>query len=184
MLVQAQTVLVLGDSISAAYKIPVESGWVNLLSQRLEEKYPGIYHVINASISGDTTAGGLSRLPALLEQYQPNILVVELGGNDGLRGLPLSRMKTNLQGIIDRAHSAGANVMLVSVNLPVSYGAFFNQRFSQVFSELAQANDLPMATFGFGVLRDQNLVQEDGIHPTEKAQPLLLEAVWPYLPLD
>lgn len=177
----ANTILVLGDSISAAYRIPVESGWVSLLQQRLEEHKPGHYTVVNASISGDTTAGGLNRLPPLLEQHKPDKVIVELGGNDGLRGLPLAGMRDNLQAIIDLSRQQGADVVLVSIELPTSYGRYFNQRFLQVFDELEKDNDLPRVSLGFKLLNDRNLIQEDGIHPTEEAQPLLLDAMWPVI---
>jgi acyl-CoA thioesterase-1 len=175
------TMMVLGDSISAAYKIPLESGWVSLLDERLERLYPGKYKVINASISGDTSAGGLARLPPLLEQHNPNVVVVELGGNDGLRGLPLTALQSNLQAIINRCREKGAEVVLVGVSLPVSYGEHFNRLFRKVFVDVAATNELELVFLGFDLLRDRNLVQEDGIHPTAEAQPILLDALWPAL---
>ncbi|MAT50355.1 MAG: arylesterase [Porticoccaceae bacterium] len=175
------TILVLGDSISAGYGIPSEKGWVNLLQQRLNGQYPGRYQVINASISGDTSAQGLARLPGLLDTHNPDQVVVELGGNDGLRGLPLSHMKDNLQAIIDLARERGADVVLVSVSLPASYGTRFNQLFEEVFASLAAVNGLPRVNLGFSLLNDRNLLQEDGIHPTQAAQPLLVDAVLPAL---
>lgn len=177
----ANTILVLGDSISAAYRIPVESGWVSLLQERLNSHKPGHYTVVNASISGDTTAGGLNRLPPLLEKHKPDQVIVELGGNDGLRGLPLAGMRDNLQAIIDLSRQQGADVVLVSIELPTSYGSHFNQRFLQVFDELEKANDIPRVSLGFKLLNDRNLIQEDGIHPTAEAQPLLLDVMWPVI---
>src|SRR5690606_1947520 len=177
----ANTILVLGDSISAAYRIPVESGWVSLLQERLDEHRPGHYTVVNASISGDTTAGALNRLPPLLEKHRPDQVIVELGGNDGLRGLPLKGMRDNLQAIIDLSRQQGADVVLVSIDLPTSYGSHFNQRFTQVYDELEKSNKLPRVSLGFKLLNDRNLIQEDGIHPTEEAQPLLLDVVWPLI---
>lgn len=177
----ANTILVLGDSISAAYRIPIESGWVSLLQERLNSHKPGHYTVVNASISGDTTAGGLNRLPPLLEKHKPDQVIVELGGNDGLRGLPLKGMRDNLQAIIDLSRQQGAEVVLVSIDLPTSYGSHFNQRFTQVFDELEKSNNLPRVSLGYKLLNDRNLIQEDGIHPTEAAQPLLLDVVWPVI---
>ncbi len=180
----ANTILVLGDSLSAAYRIPVERGWVNLLQERLDTEYPGSYRVVNASVSGDTTAQGLRRLPPLLEAHNPDLVIVGLGGNDGLRGLPLDQMRDNLQAIIDMSKAAGAEVILMSVELPASYGALFNSRFLGVFDGLEQANGLPRVSLGIHLLDSLDLMQEDGIHPTAEAQPLLLDAVWPVLSLE
>jgi len=177
----AKTILVLGDSISAAYRIPQELGWVNLLRERLDTEYPDRYRVVNGSVSGDTTAQGLRRLPALLEAHGPDKVIVELGGNDGLRGLPLDHMRDNLQAIIDLSTEAGAEVILLSVALPASYGAFFTKRYLAVFDSLAEANDLPRVSLGYDLIDDPGLIQDDGIHPTAEAQPLLLQAVWPAL---
>lgn len=178
VLVRADTILVLGDSISAAYGIPYDSGWVSLLEARLTREYPGVYDVVNASVSGDTTAGGLQRLPALLDKHEPALVILELGGNDGLRGMPLTQMENNLQQIIDLSRERGAAVVLMSVDLPQSYGVFFNRRFRQVFDELEDRNDLPRISLGLDLLNGRDLIQNDGIHPTREAQPLLLEAVW------
>ncbi len=177
----AETIVVLGDSISAAYGMPLESGWVNLLSQRLDKKYPGRFEVVNASVSGDTTAGGLMRLPSLLEQHQPDLVVVELGGNDGLRGMSLSAMRSNLATMIELSQQQGAEVILISVDLPTSYGIHFNRRFQQIFDQLETSYRVPRLALGFDQLNDRNLIQEDGIHPTAAAQPILLDAVWPLI---
>ena len=177
----AKTLLVLGDSISAAYGIPVDRGWVSLLRQRLEAEHPGRYTVINASISGDTTALALRRLPPLLDQHDPDKVIVELGGNDGLRGLPLTQMRANLEAIIALCRDRGAEVVLVSVALPRSYGVSFNRRYLGVFDSLEEAQGVTRVSLGFGLLNDRNLVQADGIHPTEEAQPLLLDVLWPVL---
>lgn len=174
----SQTILVVGDSISAAYNIPLESGWVNLMQERLDDKKPDHYRVVNASVSGDTTAGGLSRLPRLLEEHNPDQVILELGGNDGLRALPLSAMKSNLQAMIDLSREAGAGVWLVSVDLPRSYGQGFIRRYRQVFEELAEKNEIPHLTLGYKLLAgDESLIQDDGIHPTAEAQPLLEKAI-------
>lgn len=175
----AKTILVLGDSISAAYGIAVESGWVSLLQKRFDEHDPGRYKVINASISGDTTALGLRRLPPLLAEHSPDQVIVELGGNDGLRGMPLANLRQNLQAIIDLCRDGGAEVVLLSIDLPPSYGAVFNNRYRTIFDELEKANGLLRISLSFALLNDRDLVQADGIHPTAEAQPLLLDAVWP-----
>ena len=177
----AKTILVLGDSISAAYRIPLEMGWVNLLQERLDAEYPDRYRVVNGSVSGDTTAQGLRRLPPLLETHSPDKVIVELGGNDGLRGLPLDHMRNNLQTIIDLSTKAGAEVILLSVALPASYGSFFNKRYLAVFDKLAATNELERVALDYSLIDDPDLIQDDGIHPTAEAQPLLLDAVWPVL---
>ncbi len=176
-----EVILVVGDSLSAAYNIPRQSGWVNLLQQRLAAGSGDRFRVVNASISGDTTAGGVARLPALLDQYRPDILVLELGANDGLRGLPLAILRRNLQTMIDAGTAGGAKVVLVNVQLPPSYGKFFNEKFQAVFSDLQQRNGLPMVIFGFAQLNDIELIQEDGLHPTEAAQPMIVDLVLPVL---
>jgi len=174
----ANTILVLGDSISAAYGIPRESGWVNLFKQRLDEHYPGQYQVVNASVSGDTTAGGLQRLPTLLEKHQPDQVIVALGGNDGLRGMSLTQMENNLEKIITQSRSQGADVLMLSIELPPSYGVFFNRRFQQVFDKIHARLNVPKVPLGFALLKDRNLLQNDGIHPTAEAQPILVDVVW------
>jgi len=171
----------LGDSISAAYGIAVEDGWVNLLRNRLQARYPNRYEVVNASVSGETTAGGLRRLPALLEQHAPETVIVGLGGNDGLRGLPLTQMEANLTRIVELSQKQGADVVLLGIELPHSYGAAFNRRFKQVYQKVGAAKDVPLVTLGFDLVQDRSLLQEDGIHPTEKAQPIILEQVWPVI---
>ncbi|MFA5630588.1 MAG: arylesterase [Porticoccaceae bacterium] len=178
------TLLVLGDSISAAYGIAVEDGWVSLLRERLQARHPARYEVVNASISGETTAGGLRRLPALLEEYNPDTVIVGLGGNDGLRGLPLQQMEDNLSRIVALSRAQGAEVVLLGIELPPSYGAAFNRRFQQVYRKVGDANDVPLVPLGFSLLKDRNMLQEDGIHPTEKAQPIILDQVWPLLEKD
>lgn len=172
------TILVLGDSISAAYGIPRESGWVVLLQKRLDERYPGQFRVVNASVSGETTAGGLLRLPPLLDEFEPVLVIVELGGNDGLRGMPLQEMEKNLLGMVDLIQGEGSEVMLLSVKLPASYGVFFNRKFEQVFSSVENSRQVSHVSLGFDSLNDQNLLQEDGIHPTSEAQPLLFNLIW------
>ncbi len=178
---QTPPVLVLGDSISAAYGIAMEQGWVELLRQKLHaEGYPT--PVVNASISGETTSGGVRRLPALLDRHQPKIVVLELGGNDGLRGFPLAGIKSNLRRMIKLAQAAGAEVLLLGMRIPPNYGPAYTEPFSQQYEQLAGTHDLVLVPFFLaGIAEDAALMQGDGIHPTAEAQPLLLAHVWPAL---
>lgn len=173
------TIMVLGDSLSAAYGIPRDQGWAALLERRLaDEGYP--YKVVNASISGDTTQGGLTRLPAVLRRYSPEIVVVGLGGNDGLRGIAPNETKRNLEAIVAQAREAGSKVVLVGVQLPANYGAAFNRRFMDVYQGLAREEKLPLTILSFAeTLGQPGMIQDDGLHPTANAQPLILNQVWP-----
>lgn len=173
--------MILGDSLSAAYGIGRDQGWVSLLAQRLHEQgYP--HRVVNASISGDTSAGGLARLPAALQRHRPDVVVVELGANDGLQGMPPQLTTRNLQGIVQASRAAGAAVVLVGVTLPPNYGAAFRDRFAQMYAELAKTEGLPLAQFAIEEVAGQaGMIQDDGLHPTAAAQPLMLNAVWPAL---
>ncbi|MBT8764879.1 arylesterase [Metapseudomonas boanensis] len=177
----AGTLLVVGDSISAALGLETSQGWVSLLEKRLAEQ--GYQHrVINASISGDTSAGGLARLPALLDEYQPSLVIIELGGNDGLRGQSPAQLQQNLAGMIDGVRSRGASVLLLGVRLPPNYGARYTRAFSQVYSTLAEEKQVSLVPFfleGVGGVPD--MMQADGIHPQAKAQPRLLDNLWPTL---
>jgi len=174
----ARIILVVGDSLSAAYGIPVEKGWVSLLQGRLDsEGYP--YRIVNASISGDTSANARARLPQALTSHEPAVVLLELGGNDGLRGLSLKEMKSNLYAMISSAREAGAQVLLIGVQLPPNYGPLFTERFQAVYHELAREQDLtllPSLVDGIGT--EQNLMQLDGIHPNAIAQPLIVDRVW------
>ena len=173
--------LVLGDSLSAGYGIPAEAGWVSLLQKRLDDK-SGAWEVINASISGDTTGGGLNRLPAALQRHEPDIVVIELGGNDGLRGLSLSVMRNNLSQMVHLAREKGAQVLLLGVHLPANYGPRYGERFHRVFIEVAMKTKTPLVEFFLeGVAEDLALMQADGIHPSAAAQPRVLDNVWPKL---
>jgi acyl-CoA thioesterase I len=174
-------ILVLGDSISAGYGLAPDSGWVTLLARRVTQQYPA-YRVVNASISGDTTAGGRARLPALLAEHHPAIVVVELGGNDGLRGGDLDVTRTNLDAIIDASKKAGAKVLLVGMQLPPNYGAAYTSRFDALYRDAAARHKVALVPFLFeGFAEDAALFQPDRIHPTLAAQPRLLDNVWPAL---
>ena len=176
-----RTVLVLGDSISAGYGIRLDQSWVSLLQQRLDAQgYP--HRVVNASISGDTSAGARQRLGGILQEYRPAISIVELGGNDGLRGLSLDSMRENLGDIIRRLRDSGSEVLLIPMKLPPNYGKAFNQLFEQVYVDLAQQYQVQLGHFILdGVAQDAELMQDDGIHPVAAAQPLMLDNVWPDL---
>ena len=175
---QAQIILVFGDSLSAAYGMPVEQGWVALLQDRLSSRgYP--YSIANASISGDTTASARVRLAQALSRTEPAVVVLELGGNDGLRGLSLQEMKNNLAAMIDSVRDSGARVLLVGVQLPPNYGPVYTERFQAVYRQLArelEVNLLPSLMDGVGL--QPALMQSDGVHPNAQAQPVILEQVW------
>lgn len=177
----APVLLVLGDSISAGYGLAAGEGWVNLLAQRLQrEGYP--YQVVNASISGDTTAGGRARLPALLAQHHPRIVIVELGGNDALRGGNLDVTRANLDAIVGTIQQAGATPLLVGMQLPPNYGSAYVKRFGALFSDVAKARKVPAVPFVFeGFAEDLSQFQADRIHPVAAAQPKILANVWPAL---
>jgi acyl-CoA thioesterase I len=174
----AGIILVVGDSLSAAYGIPVEQGWVALLQERLDSRgYP--YRIVNDSISGDTTANARARLARSLASHEPAVVLLELGGNDGLRGLSISAMKSNLAAMISSVQETGARVMLVGVQLPPNYGPVYTERFQAVYHELARDRGvtlLPSLVDGIGT--EQNLMQADGIHPNAIAQPLIRDRVW------
>ncbi|MEK1906683.1 MAG: arylesterase [Pseudomonas sp.] len=178
---QAATLLVVGDSISAAFGLDTRQGWVNLLQKRLEQG-GSPYRVVNGSISGDTSAGGLARLPALLAQHQPQLVIIELGGNDGLRGQPPAQLQQNLAAMIDQSRAVGAQVLLLGMRLPPNYGARYTQSFAEVYAGLAKDKQLPLVPFFMdGVGGVEGMIQADGIHPSEAAQERLLENVWPLL---
>jgi len=173
----ASKLLVYGDSLSSAYGMPTQQGWVALLEESLKQEH-GDYSVANASISGETSAGGLARISKTLERETPSIVILELGGNDGLRGLPVAAMKKNLAAIIDRAQKAGAKVLLVGMRMPPNYGEAYNKAFEQAFADLAKEYKtafLPFLLEGFGDKAE--LFQPDRIHPTETAQPVVLKNV-------
>jgi acyl-CoA thioesterase-1 len=177
----APTVLVLGDSLSAAYGIAEDRGWVALLQQRLAEHgFP--HRVVNASVSGETSVGGRNRLPRLLEEHRPAVLVVELGANDGLRGISPQVFSENLAAIVATGQDAGARVLLLGVRLPPNYGAIFNARFERVYASVADDTGTALVPFFLeGVAEDRGLMLPDGLHPAAEAQPRLLDNVWPAL---
>ncbi|PWG63001.1 arylesterase [Sediminicurvatus halobius] len=173
-----RTVLVLGDSLSAAYGIDREEGWVALLRERLDDNgYPA--RVVNASVSGHTTANGVDLLPQALAEHQPDAVIIALGGNDGLRGVALAEMRRNLTRMVRLSREAGAQVLLVGVRLPSNYGRAFIDRFQAVFREVAESEGVPLVPrFLEGVGGNAELMQSDGIHPNAAAQPVLLDNVW------
>jgi acyl-CoA thioesterase I len=174
-------ILVFGDSLSAGYGIHVEQGWVSLLARKISQLGYG-FRVINASISGETTAGGLARLPHALEVQQPRILILELGANDGLRGLPLGTTHDNLERMITLARARGITVLLLGMRMPPNYGERYTSGFQKMYSDLAEAHKLAWVPFLLDqVALDPALMQADGMHPNERGQPLLLDNVWPKL---
>ncbi|WP_317928671.1 arylesterase [Halioxenophilus sp. WMMB6] len=176
-----ETWLVLGDSLSAGYGINVNKGWVALLSSRLQKQGKAI-RVINGSVSGNTTGDGLARLPQLLATYTPTLVIIELGGNDGLRGHPLKIMRNNLQQIIDLSRQHGAEVFLVGIEIPPNYGERYTQMFRQTFQQVAASREVSYLPFLLdGIAITPEMMQDDGIHPTTEAQPMILDNLWPHL---
>ncbi|WP_273808046.1 MULTISPECIES: arylesterase [unclassified Pseudomonas] len=177
----ARTLLVVGDSISAGYGLAEGQGWVRLLERRLQEQKLD-YQVVNASISGDTTAGGLARLPRLLADHQPTVVAIELGGNDGLRGQPLAQFERNLTALVEQAKAKGARVLLLGMRLPPNYGPRYTDGFAQVYTDVAKAQQVALVPFLLeGVGGDPAFMQADGIHPRANAQQRLLDNAWPQL---
>ena len=175
------TVLVFGDSLSAGYGIDVDQSWPALLQARLESQ--GYEHrVINASISGETTEGGVTRIGAALENFSPDLVILELGGNDGLRGFPTSRMRENMQKIIEAAKQSGASVVILGIRIPTNYGTRYTSAFEDVYRQLAgQMDVLWIEFFMEGIALNEALMQDDGIHPNAEAQSLLLDNAWPII---
>lgn len=174
-----QKILVLGDSISAAYGMSLQQGWVAQLADELKSQYPQ-FTVVNASISGETTAGGLRRLPVLLEEHRPTVVIIELGANDGLRGYPIATLKDNLTALVTMSQHSGASVILLPMEIPPNYGARYTAGFRDSFRAVAGETDSVLAPFLLdGVATDPKLVQADGLHPTIEAQPLILANVLP-----
>jgi len=177
----AGTILIVGDSISAGFGLDTRLGWVSLLEQRLEREGHDD-RVINASISGDTSAGGQARLPALLTEHKPDVVIVELGGNDGLRGQPPAQLQQNLAAMIDAAKTAGAKVLLLGMQLPPNYGPRYTEAFAGVYTQLADEKQIALVPFFLeGVGGHPELMQADGLHPAAAGQKRLLDNVWPAL---
>jgi acyl-CoA thioesterase-1 len=174
-------IVVLGDSLSAAYGLPMERGWVALLQDRLTGGNIG-YRVVNASVSGDTTGAGLTRLPKILERHRPAVVVVALGANDGLRGIPTRQIDESLSSLVRLARGAGAQVLLAGVRLPPNYGAAYTEGFQATLRAVAEAEEVPLVPdLLAGVAEDWRLMQADGLHPTAEAQPRILDNLWPAL---
>lgn len=178
---EAPRILVLGDSISAAYGMELEQGWVHLLQQRLRDQgYP--HRVVNASISGETTAGGAARLSELLQTHAPAVVILELGGNDGLRGLGLQQTRDNLERMIELSRGQEARVLLLGMRLPPNYGPVYTDAFERIYTQLAGPQGVDSVPFFMeGVALEPGMMQPDRIHPTAAAQPRLLDNVWPVL---
>jgi acyl-CoA thioesterase-1 len=175
------TILVLGDSLSAALGIRPEQGWVALLAQRLQAQGYG-YQIVNASVSGETTSGGLERLPRALQLHQPGTVILELGANDGLRGLPVSETRENLARMVRLSQAAGARVLLVGIRIPPNYGPRYTEAFARMFPELANQYHLPLVPFLLEkVALDPTRMQQDGMHPNARGEPPVLDTLWPYL---
>ena len=175
------TILVLGDSLSAALGIRPEQGWVALLAQRLQAQGYG-YQIVNASVSGETTSGGLERLPRALQLHQPGTVILELGANDGLRGLPVDETRENLAHMVRLSQAAGARVLLVGMRIPPNYGPRYTESFARMFPELANQYHLPLVPFLLEkVALDPTRMQQDGMHPNARGEPPVLDTLWPYL---
>jgi acyl-CoA thioesterase I len=181
---QTAKLLVVGDSLSAEYGLKRDSGWVNLMAQRLQVSHPEIT-VVNASISGDTSSGGRARLDALLRQHQPQWVLIELGANDALRGLPLAALRDNLRAMIKASQKQGAQVLLIGIQVPPNYGPSYTRELTQSFADVAEQTQVPLVPFLLSGVADApnalELFQADRIHPNESAQPRLLDNVWPHL---
>jgi acyl-CoA thioesterase I len=173
-----RTILVMGDSLSAAYGIRPEQGWVALLAQRLQAQGYG-YELVNASVSGETSGGGLQRLPRALQLHQPGMVILELGANDGLRGLQVAETKENLMKMVQLSQNAGARVLLVGIRIPPNYGPRYANEFAEIYPELAKQFHLPLVPFLLEkVALDPTLMQDDGLHPNARGEPLVLETLW------
>lgn len=180
-LASASTLLVMGDSLSAAYNLRPELGWVSLLKNQLSESHPEI-KVVNASVSGETTQGGLSRFEQLLSEHKPSWVILELGANDALRGYPLTQTKSNLETMIKQAHAINAKVLLLGNQIPQNYGKRYTEMFFNLYKELAEEYQLAYVPFMLeGVALNKALMQSDGLHPNKDGQPVILETVYPEL---
>ncbi|WP_180059516.1 arylesterase [Acinetobacter sp. YH12128] len=182
MLLSAKTIMILGDSLSAGYGVSVQQGWVHLLQKRLDQQYPKQHKVVNASVSGETTSGALARLPKLLQTHRPDLVVIELGGNDGLRGQPPAQIQKNLAQLIQKSQQAKSKVILFGMKIPPNYGKAYSQAFENNYQMLSQQYKIKLLPFFMqGVAGHKNLMQQDQIHPNAKAQPILLNNAYPLI---
>ncbi len=182
MLVSAKTIMIVGDSLSAGYGIQPQQGWVYLLQKRLDQQYPKQHKVVNASVSGETTSGALARLPKLLQTHKPQIVVIELGGNDGLRGQPPQMIQKNLGQLVQISQQAKAQVIIFGMKIPPNYGTAYSKAFENNYKIVSQQYKVKLLPFFLeGVAGKKNLVQNDQIHPNAKAQPILLNTAYPYI---
>jgi acyl-CoA thioesterase-1 len=182
VLVSAKTIMILGDSLSAGYGIQPEQGWVNLLQKRLNQQYPKQHKVVNASVSGETTSGALARLPKLLQTHKPHIVVIELGGNDGLRGQPPQMIQKNLANLVQQSQKAKAKVILFGMKMPPNYGQNYTKAFENNYKVVSQQYKVKLLPFFLnGVAGNKNLMQQDLVHPNAKAQSILLNNAYPYI---
>ncbi|WP_374663118.1 arylesterase [Acinetobacter sp.] len=182
MLSSAKTIMVLGDSLSAGYGIQPQQGWVQLLQKRLDQQYPKAHKVVNASVSGETTSGALARLPKLLQTHQPQVVVIELGGNDGLRGQPPQMMQKNLAQLIQQSQKAKANVVVFGMKIPPNYGTAYSTAFENSYKLVSRQYNVKLLPFFLeGVAGHKDLMQNDQIHPNAKAQPILLNNAYPLI---
>ena len=178
----AKTVMVLGDSISAGYGIEPQQAWVNLLQKRLDQQYPKQHKVVNASVSGETTSGALARLPKLLQTHKPNVVVIELGGNDGLRGQPPQMIQKNLAQLIQQSQKTNASVVVLGMKMPPNYGTAYSKAFENNYKVVSQQFKVKLLPFFLeGVAGNKSLMQKDLVHPNAKAQPILLNLAYPYI---
>ena len=182
MLVSAKTIMIVGDSLSAGYGIQPQQGWVYLLQKRLDQQYPKQHKVVNASVSGETTSGALARLPKLLQTHKPQIVVIELGGNDGLRGQPPQMIQKNLGQLVQISQQAKAQVIIFGMKIPPNYGTAYSKAFENNYKMVSQQYKVKLLPFFLeGVAGKKDLVQNDQIHPNAKAQPILLNTAYPYI---
>ena len=180
--VSAKTIIIVGDSLSAGYGIQPQQGWVHLLQKRLEQQYPKQHKVVNASVSGETTSGALARLPKLLQTHRPDVVVIELGGNDGLRGQPPQMIQKNLANLIQHSQKAKAKVVIFGMKMPPNYGSAYSKAFENNYKVVSQQYKVKLLPFFMeGIAGNKQLMQKDLIHPNAKAQPILLNNAYPYI---
>ena len=182
MLLSAKTLMIVGDSLSAGYGIPLQQGWVHLLQKRLDQQYPKQHKVVNASVSGETTSGALARLPKLLQTHRPDVVVIELGGNDGLRGQPPIQIQKNLAQLVQKSQQTKAKVILFGMKIPPNYGTAYSAAFEKNYAVVSQQYKIKLLPFFMqGIAGQKTLMQKDLIHPNAKAQPILLNNAYPYI---